>query len=109
MSWETIIAIIGALGGFELVKFIVNRRSNARIVEAKADSDEFGVLKEEILFLQEQLKLKEERFAEQTQMVRKLNSEVITLTKEKAAVELDLQQHRCMRQRCAQREPQNGY
>lgn len=109
MNWDVIVTILGSLGGFETVKYFINRRNNARIVEAQADSDEFAVLKEEIQFLQEQLKQKEERFAEQTQIVRNLNTEVIKLTQEKAAVELDLQKFRCVVKGCAKREPQNGY
>ena len=35
--------------------------------------------------------------------------EVLELTKQKAAVELDLQKFRCIRQKCSSREPQNGY
>lgn len=109
MDWNVILTIIGSLGGFETVKWLVERRNNARILEAKADGDEFSVLKEEIQFLQEQLKQKEERFAEQTNIVRSLNSEVIKLTQEKATTELDLQRYRCVRKGCQQREPQNGY
>lgn len=109
MNWEVIVTIIGSLGGFETVKYFLNRRNNARIMEAKADSDEFAVLKEEVLFLQEQLKAKEERFAEQTQLVRSQNTEIIDLTKKLGATELELQRYRCIRKGCAQREPQNGY
>lgn len=106
---ETLMAMLGSLGGWELVKYLINRKSNARISEAEADSAEFHILKEQIEFLQEQLKQKEERFAEQTQLVRNLNSEVIELTKTKGVLELELQKYRCIRAKCAQREPQNGY
>jgi len=109
MNWDIIVTILGSLGGFEAVKFFFNRKSNARIADAKADSEEFAVLKDEVQFLQEQLKQKEERFADQTQQVRTLNTEVIKLTQEKAAVELELQRYRCVRKGCANREPQNGY
>lgn len=109
MNWDVIVTIISSLGGFELVKYLLNRKNNARIMEAQADNDEFKVLKEEVQFLQEQLKQKEERFADQTQQVRTLNAEVIKLTQEKAAVELDLQRYRCVVKGCAKREPQNGY
>ena len=55
------------------------------------------------------MKQKEERFAEQTQIVRNLNGEVIDLTKKNGGLELDLQKYRCIRAKCQQREPQNGY
>lgn len=106
---ETIMTILTAMGGWEFVKYLINRKSNARISEAEADRAEFQVLKETNEFLQDQLKQKEERFAEQTQIVRKLNAEVLEMTQQKASVELDLQKYRCIRAKCSQREPQNGY
>lgn len=106
---ETLITILTALGGWEAVKYLINRKSNARISEAEADSAEFHVLKEQIEFLQEQLKQKEERFAEQTQIVRNLNNEALELTKKLGNTELELQKYRCIRPKCQQREPQNGY
>lgn len=106
---ETLITILTALGGWEAVKYLINRKSNARISEAEADSAEFHVLKEQIEFLQEQLKQKEERFADQTQIVRNLNNEVLELTKKLGNTELELQKYRCIRPKCQQREPQNGY
>ena len=106
---ETIMTILTAMGGWEFIKYLINRKSNARISEAEADRAEFQVLKETNEFLQDQLKQKEERFAEQTQIVRKLNAEVLEMTQQKASVELDLQKYRCIRAKCSQREPQNGY
>ncbi len=106
---ETLVAILTAMGGWELVKYLINRKSNARISEAEADSAEFHILKEQIEFLQEQNKQKEERFADQTQLVRNLNNEVLELTKKNGSLELDLQKYRCIRPKCQQREPQNGY
>ena len=106
---ETLVTILTALGGWEFVKYLINRKSNARISEAEADSAEFHILKEQIEFLQAQLKHKHERFAEPTQIVRNLNGEVIELTKKNGSLELDLQKYRCIRPKCQQREPQNGY
>lgn len=105
----TLVTVLSAMGGWEALKWFLNRKSNSRVAEAEADSAEFHVMKETYEFLQGQLKQKEERFAEQTQLVRKLNSEVLELTQQKAAVELELQKFRCIRQKCSSREPQNGY
>lgn len=105
----TLVTVLSAMGGWEAVKWFLNRKSNSRVAEAEADSAELHVMKETYEFLQEQLRQKEERFAEQTQLVRRLNTEVLELTKQKAAVELDLQKFRCIRQKCSSREPQNGY
>ena len=55
------------------------------------------------------MKQKEERFADQTTTVRNLNSEVLELTQKLGNTELELQRYRCIRPKCQQREPQNGY
>ena len=70
---------------------------------------EFTVLKDTTEFLQQQLKEKEQRFSEQTDIVRKLNQEILDLTKAKGLLELDLQRYKCVRKQCKDREPQNGY
>lgn len=120
MNWEglitTICGMIGVLGGWEMIKYLINRKSNQRINESEADkreteadSAEFHLLRETSEFLQQQLRQKEERFAEQTELVRKLNTEVIELTKEKGQLELSLQKYKCVVPKCPKREPQNGF
>ena len=106
----TVIAsVLTACGGWEAIKYLLNKETNKRIAEAEADSVEFSVLRQTVEFLQTQLREKEERFAQQTELVRKLNSEVLELTKEKGKVDLELQTYRCIRKKCGEREPQNGY
>ena len=102
-------AAVAAVGGVEAARFFRGRKEYRRKVDAEADAAELGVLKDTTEFLQVQLRDKEERFADQTKFVRELNAQVLELTKEKAQVELELQRYRCIRPRCAQREPQNGY
>jgi len=106
---EVVAAVLGALGGWEAIKYLINRKTNARKEEAEADSAEFCVLRETVEFLQTQLKEKEERFANQTDRLRKLQDDYFELLKKNAATELELQRFRCVRPKCAQREPQNGY
>lgn len=106
----TILAtIISAVGGWEAIKYFLHREPNNRKAEAEADGVEFNVLRQTVEFLQAQLQEKEERFAQQTELLRKLNAEVLELTKEKGKLELELQTFRCFRKKCGQREPQNGY
>lgn len=120
MDYTTILGLVatisGTIGGWELIKYMLNIRTNKRKeraeadkAEAEADGAEFGVLKETIEFLQTQLKEKEERFANQTDRLRKLQDEHFQLLKEKNEKELELQRFRCVRPKCADREPQNGY
>lgn len=106
---EVITTIIGVLGGWEAIKYFINRKTNARKAEAEADSVEFSVLRDTVEFLETQLKEKEERFAEQTKLVRQLNSEVLELTKQNGQLELDLNRYRCVVEHCGGRKPQNGY
>lgn len=101
--------MITALGGWEALRYLLNRKTNHRKEEAEADNVEFNVLRETTDFLQSQLKAKEERFAEQTDLVRKQNLEILGLIKEKAKLEMDLQKYKCVIKGCAKRDPQNGY
>lgn len=124
MNWEIISTIIGTILGSqavaEIVRWMKNRKTDSRIEEAHADSEEFNSLRETIQFLQDQLKGKEERFAEQTAIVRNLNTEVIQLTREKADTELaysrykadtelELERVRCEDRTCPWRIPPNAY
>jgi hypothetical protein len=106
---EIIVSVITALGGWEAIKYCLNRKTNKRKEEAEADNVEFNVLREAMDFLQTQLKEKEQRFAEQTDLVRKQNLDILQLNKEKAQLELDLQRYKCVIKGCAKRDPQNGY
>lgn len=122
MEIADLLTIIGGIGGIqgviELIKWFKNRKTEGRIAEAHADSEEFATLSQTNLFLQQQLRDKEERFAEQTNLVRKLNTEVIQVTKDKAAVELgferykaavelELERVRCNDKPCPWRQPPN--
>lgn len=108
MIWETLIAVISALGGFELVKYLINRKANSRIAESEADAAEFHILQETTEFLQAQLKTKEERFAEQTQLVRQQNRDIISLERENADLKLELAMKRCDDDECPFRRPPNA-
>jgi hypothetical protein len=109
MDMEWTIALVTALGGLELLKYLHTRRQSSRVASAKAEVEEFKALREYNEFMQRQLMAREERFEEQTAIVRRLNEEVITLTNELAALRLDHQRLRCERRGCPQREPENGY
>lgn len=100
---------LSAVGGWEAVKYMVNRRSHARREQAQADGEEFKVMRETVEFLQRQLKEKEERFAVQSDRMRSLQDDIFQLLKEKNAIELELVKKRCEVARCANRQPQNGY
>ena len=106
---EIIISIIGAIGGWEAIRYLINRKANKRKEEAEADAVEFNVLRDTMVFLQEQLNEKEQRFAEQTSLLHENQNEVLELTKKKGELELELQRYRCVVPKCTNRQPQNGY
>lgn len=117
--WQTLGAILTALGGLECVKWFFNRKTNSRMAIAEAESAEFHHLQETNEWLQKQLQAKEERFAEQTQLVRKQNTEILDLTtrmaekdivhaQEVADLRIELAKVRCDDGDCPFRRPPNA-
>lgn len=110
MEWIGIIAtVLTALGGFEFIKWVVARKTGKRVEEATADESEFSVLRKQVEFLQEQLLKKEERFAEQTDMLRKVTARELELTRENTMLKTERSLKLCERRMCAERMPQSGY
>ncbi|MCD8286206.1 MAG: hypothetical protein LUD50_03150 [Clostridia bacterium] len=113
MNWQEIVtalvAVMTALGGWEAIKYLINRKSNARKNNAEASGAEFAVLKEMVEFLSKQLAEKEERFADQTQRLRDTQSDLMKVTREKAELELKEQRYHCEVAHCPNRQPPNGY
>lgn len=105
----TIATIIATLGGWETIKYFLNRKTNKRKAEAEADSVEFTVLRQSVEFLQVQLQNKEKRFAQEIEVVRKLTTENLQLTSENVKLKTERSLKLCERRNCAQREPQSGY
>lgn len=127
---EEIVRILGVLGGFELVKWLFTRKSNARIVDAHADGaeikndvDEFHLLRERLELAdkhlvekERQLYDKEQRFHEQTLLVRDLNKQLLDATAEIgklksriSELEAERKMKLCERRGCKDRQPQSGY
>lgn len=111
-----IITAVGSLMSWEGVRWFLTRKSNTRIVEAEADkaevkaeADEFHHLREMVEWLQERLKEKEERFADQTKLVRQIQRELLEAEKKVAILETERSMKLCERRGCLQREPQSGY
>lgn len=111
--WQTLVAVVGAFGGFEFIKWVFNRKRVAR-------TDEFKLLRETNEFLQQQLNEKEQRFVEQTQLVRRLNTEILDATRQAAQKDvehvrtiadkdLELARVRCDDHPCPFRQPPNAY
>lgn len=122
--------VLTALGVKELVMWLLNRKSNTRIArsqadiaELKADSDEYHLLRERLevadthnLELQKKLYDKEERFHEQTLLVRDLQKQLLEKTRENgelkaeiSALKAERKMKLCERRGCLERQPQSGY
>lgn len=105
----TVASVLGTLGGWEAVKYLLHRKSNSRIAEAQADSSEFSVLRDTVVFLQKQLQDKEERFAQQTDQVRSLTTENLDLVREVTMLKTERCLKLCERRNCLERIPQSGF
>lgn len=120
---QTLITIVGAMGGWELVKWLLTRHANKKIAAATADQAEiqteeaeFVYLRKRIEFSEQQLSEKERRFSEQTDLLRQVQRELLDMTVAKgnaearvAALEAERSMKLCERRGCAQRQPQSGY
>lgn len=120
----TILAtLLTSIGGWEAIKWLLNRKSNKRIAEAAAEKeelnnerDEFHFLRERLEFKDKQLMEKEQRFAEQTDLVRNLNKQLLDKTIENgnlqariASLEAERRMKLCEVRNCPNRQPQSGY
>lgn len=120
---QTLIAILGAMGGWELVKWLLTRRANRKIATANADQAEiqteeaeFVYLRKRIEFCEQQMAEKERRFADQTEVLRTAQRELLDMTIENgkllaeiAALKAERALKLCERRGCKQRQPQNDY
>ena len=127
MDIATIAASVGgvltALGGWEFVKWLLNRKSNERIAQANAENielknevDEFHFLRERLEFKEKEMMEKEKRFVEQTELVRTLNRQLLDQTIENgklqariSELEAERKMKLCEKRSCIERQPQSGY
>lgn len=109
MDWASIGAVIGAVGGLEGVKWLFTRKASRRMADEEADRSELKTLMEVNEFLQQQLKDKEMRFADQTATLRSLQSQVFKAAEERHAAELELATKRCDDIPCPWRKPPTAY
>lgn len=124
MDWiTTVVTVVTALGGFEGVKWLINRKSNARMAQASAEAselknevDEFHFLRERLEYKDKVLMEKEQRFVEQTELVRQLNRQLLDATIENGKLQAEISRLNaeramklCERRGCKERQPQSGY
>ena len=106
---KDIVLLLTALGGFEGVKYFLNRKSNSRKATADATLAEFKVLQETVVFLQEQLKKKEERFAEHIEVRRQTVQQLLDAERRIGELLAERSLKLCEIKKCKGREPFSGY
>lgn len=119
----SIVSLLAALGGLEFLKWLWTRKSKARMAAAEADAaelkaekDEYHLLRERLEFTEAQMIEKEQRFNDQTNLLRDTNRQLMEQIKENgllsakvAALEAERSMKLCQVRSCPKREPQSGY
>lgn len=120
---QTALTVLGSIGGIETVKWFLSRKTNKRVAEADADiaevraeETEFKYLNTRIETAEAQLVKKEERFHEQTLILRDTQKQLLDKTLENgklqakiAALEAERAMKLCERRGCMERMSQSGY
>lgn len=104
-----ILTAVGSLLGWEGVRWLLTRKSNGRIAEAQADVAEVKAESEEFGALRETLHSMMEMYKEQTQLVRELNRRLIEAEAENARLKAERAMKLCEVRNCSNRQPQSGY
>ena len=119
----SVVSLIAALGGIEFLKWLWTRKSKTRMAAAEADAaklkvekDEFQLLRDRLQYADQQLIEKEQRFNEQTNLLRETNRQLLEQIKENgllsakvASLEAERAMKLCQVRMCPKREPQSGY
>ena len=99
--------VLATLGGFEFIKWVVTRKYGKRVDEAEADKSEFGALREQVIFLQEQL-LKKEEVCGADHAPSRPQSASWSWSARLRCSRLSVCSS-CARRMCGERMPQSGY
>lgn len=112
MNVDTIIAVAGAFGGLEAIKWLVNLRANRRKAAGEAAecfenvaSKRVKTYEDSIVFLQTQLQEKEKQFAELSARHQESMQRELKLTEQLGCLKLKYKFTRCNRKDCEMRKP----
>jgi len=110
------LALIGALGGFEAIKWIVNfyvnRRTNARKEDATADSMEDENERKQVKWLEDRISQRDIKIDALYVELRETQSTLLDEIHKRHEVELKLKEaefRRCDVRRCPEREPPSDF
>ena len=109
---ETILAIAGAFGGLEAIKWVVTLKTSRRKATAEAEETIEEVIakrvksyEDSIAFLQTQLHDKEQRFSDLSRKYEDSMQRGIDLTRRLGEMKLKYRSSRCDRKDCPDRRP----
>lgn len=112
MNWESVISIVGALGGLEAIKWLAGLRYARRKAAGEAAETFENVVtkriktyEDSIIFLQDQLQEKEKQFAELSDKYHHSLQQELKLTHSLGELKLKYRQSRCDRRDCEMRKP----
>lgn len=112
MNIETFLGIVGAFGGLEALKWLVNLRHSRKKAAADAAESFENVFakrvktyEDSILFLQNQLQEKEKQFADLSTKYQESMQRGLDLTHALGEMKLKYRNSRCDRRECENRKP----
>lgn len=113
---ETMFALVGALGGFEMLRWAVttwlHRRTDARREAASASAMENDTCRAQIDWLEQRLQQRDAKIDALYIELRQVQTERLQLVYEKHALELALREaeiRRCNVRGCANRQPPGDF
>lgn len=109
----TVVALVTALGGWEAIKYLLNRKTNARIADANAFKVEREALIEDYKRVQGEVDELKKQVAKLYTEIDTLKNDRLKLMQEKGELELALEEaekHVCLQpdDKCLQRLNPNG-
>ena len=112
MNLETFLAIAGAFGGLEALKWITQLRTSRKKADAEADealdalvAKRIRTYEESITFLQSQLREKELQFSDISAKYQEAMKHSLELTRQLGEMKLKYRSSRCDRKNCENRKP----
>lgn len=112
---ETILTIVGAMGGIEGAKWAlrawVNRKTDARKEDAAADALEIDNEKNQVTWLEDRIAQRDSKIDTLYIDLRKAENEKLQIVYEKHALELELKEanyNKCSIYDCQERKPPRG-
>jgi len=112
MDWVTVGSVIGSLGGFEFIKWLVNRKAHMRRENATARDAEVTLHEKQIERYEQRLAQRDGKVDAIYRDLREAQMREIELVKENNRLKLEIElltYQKCEVRGCAQRKPPGLY